>query len=225
MMIRVAVVDDQRLITRMFSHFVASQEGMTAVGEAYDGYEAVRLCLRERPDVVLMDLVMPGMDGITATHEILASLPQTAVVVLTAYTDDEHAFRAVGAGARGYLHKNCTPEELAWAVRKVHAGELATSPEIAHKASEALRGEKVSHKQTARGSDALKLTKREIEVVRAIARGKSSRQIAEALHLSERTVRNHLQNAYTKLQVNGRAQATMYAVRQGLVDPNEVGIL
>lgn len=222
-MIRVAVVDDQRLITRMFSRFLASQEGMTAVGEAYDGHEAVRLCLRERPDVVLMDLVMLGMDGVTATHEIRASLPKTAVVVLTAYTDDEHVFRAVGAGARGYLHKNCTPEELAWAVRAVHAGELAVSPEIANKASEALR--KTGHKQTARGSDALELTKREVEVVRAMARGKSSRQIAEALHLSERTVRNHLQNVYTKLQVNGRAQATMYAVRHGLVDPNEVGIL
>jgi len=131
--IRVAIVDDQRLFVDGLVRILGIQPNMEVVGRAHTGEEAVERCLREEPDVVLMDLSMPGMGGISATRKILSLLPRTQVLVLTVHTDDANLFQAIKAGAQGYILKDCTPEDLTSAIETVHAGNTITSPEIAKK--------------------------------------------------------------------------------------------
>jgi DNA-binding NarL/FixJ family response regulator len=207
----VLVVDDHRLFTSGLARIIEAQPDMEVLAEVHDGLEAVRICREEVPDVVLMDVFMPGMDGIRATAEIRELLPQAAVLILTAHADDEHVFRGIKAGAKGYVLKDCTPEEVARAIRAVHAGDTIMAPSIARRM--------LGTFEEARRSDfAPPLTKRELEVIRSLAQGRSNREIAVELGIAEKTVRNHASNIYRKLHIFDRTQAVLYAIREGLVD-------
>jgi DNA-binding NarL/FixJ family response regulator len=212
--IRVAVVDDQRLFTKGISGLVDMLPGVEAVGVAYNGEEAVALCRKEEPDVVLMDISMPKMDGISATREIKDLLPQTAVVILTGHEEDEHVFEGIKAGAQGYLLKDAELEDLSRAIRTVHAGDTIIAPELAQKMLSTFE----DSGRSGRSELMPPLTDRELEVIRALARGMSDRQIAGALSISEKTVRNHTSNIYRKLHIFDRTQAVIYAVREGVID-------
>jgi DNA-binding NarL/FixJ family response regulator len=216
--IRVAVVDDQRLFTKGLSGLVDMLPDMEVVGVGYDGEEAIALCRKEEPDVVLMDISMPKMDGISATREIRSLLPQTAVIILTAHEEDEQVFEGIKAGAQGYLLKDAEPEDLSRAIRTVHAGDTIIAPDLAQKMLNTFQSGKLS------GSSRLipPLTERELEVIRALARGQSDRQIARSLGISEKTVRNHTSNIYRKLHIFDRTQAVIYAIREGVIDVEEL---
>jgi DNA-binding NarL/FixJ family response regulator len=215
--IRVAVVDDQRLFTKGLSGLVDMLDGVEVVGVAFDGEEAVALCRKEEPDVVLMDISMPRMDGISATRKIKDLLPQTAVVILTGHEEDEHVFEGIKAGAQGYLLKDSELEDLSRAIRTVHAGATIIAPDLAQKMLNTF----VSG--TSGGAIAPPpLTERELEVIRALAQGMSDRQIAATLGISEKTVRNHTSNIYRKLHIFDRTQAVIYAIREGVIDVEEL---
>jgi DNA-binding NarL/FixJ family response regulator len=216
--VRVAVVDDQRLFARGISGLVDMLPDTEVAGVAYDGEEAVELCRKEEPDVVLMDISMPKMDGISATREIRDLLPQTAVIILTAHEDDEHVFRGIKAGAQGYLLKDAELEDLSLAIRTVNAGNTIIAPNLAQKMLNTFQGaEDPTGKRLAPP-----LTDRELEVIRALAQGKSDRQIAQSLGISEKTVNNHTSNIYRKLHLFDRTQAVIYAVREGIIDVEEL---
>jgi len=217
--IRVAIVDDQRLFTKGLWGLVDMLPGVEVVGVAYDGEEGVALCREEEPDVVLMDISMPKMDGIAATREIKDLLPQSAVVILTGHEEDEHVFEGIKAGAQGYLLKDSEPEDLSRAIHTVHAGNTIIAPDLAQKMLNTFEGGRQE------GSSRLApppLTERELEVIRALARGMSDRQIAHALGISEKTVRNHTSNIYRKLHIFDRTQAVIYAVREGVIDVGDL---
>jgi DNA-binding NarL/FixJ family response regulator len=216
--IRVAVVDDQRLFTKGLSGLVDMLPDVEVVGIAYDGEEAVALCRETEPDVVLMDISMPKMDGISATREIRSLLPQTAVIILTAHEEDEQVFEGIKAGAQGYLLKDAELEDLSRAIRTVHTGDTIIAPDLAQKMLNTFESSKIS------GSSRLipPLTERELEVIRALAQGMSDRQIANSLGISEKTVRNHTSNIYRKLHIFDRTQAVIYAIREGVIDVEEL---
>jgi DNA-binding NarL/FixJ family response regulator len=215
--IRVAVVDDQRLFTKGVSGLVDMLPGVEVVGVAFDGEEAVALCREQEPDVVLMDISMPKRDGISATREIRDLLPQTAVIILTGHEEDEHVFEGIKAGAQGYLLKDSELEDLSRAIRTVHAGDTIIAPDLAQKMLNAFES------GGPRGSRlAPPLTERELGVIRALAQGMSDRQIASSLGISEKTVRNHTSNIYRKLHIFDRTQAVIYAVREGVIDVEEL---
>jgi DNA-binding NarL/FixJ family response regulator len=216
--IRVAVVDDQRLFTKGISGLVDMLPGVEAVGVAYNGEEAIALCRKEEPDVVLMDISMPKMDGISATREIKDLLPQTAVVILTGHEEDEHVFEGIKAGAQGYLLKDAELEDLSRAIRTVHAGDTIIAPELAQKMLSTFE----DSGRSGRSELMPPLTDRELEVIRALAQDMSDRQIAGALSISEKTVRNHTSNIYRKLHIFDRTQAVIYAVREGVIDLEEL---
>lgn len=210
--IKVAIVDDQRLFVDGLARILGIQPDMVVVGRAHTGEEAMEVCLRAEPDIVLMDLSMPGMGGISATRKILSLLPRTQVLILTVHTDDVNLFQAIKAGAQGYILKDCTPEDLTSAIRSVHAGDTITSPDIAKKMITTFEGIRANTELTP------SLTERELEVIKALAQGKSNKEIARDLDISEKTVRNHASNIYKKLHIFDRTQAAIYAVRHGLVD-------
>ena len=216
--ISVAVVDDQRLFTKVLSGLVDVLDGIEVVGVAYDGEEAIALCRKEEPDVVLMDISMPNMDGIRATREIRNFLPQTAVIILTGHEEDEHVFDGIKAGAQGYLLKDSEPEDLSRAIRTVHAGDTIIAPDLAQKMLTTFEGGRSGSSRLAPPP----LTERELGVIRALARGMSDRQIARSLDISEKTVRNHTSNIYRKLHIFDRTQAVIYAVREGVIDVEEL---
>jgi DNA-binding NarL/FixJ family response regulator len=215
--IRVAVVDDQRLFAKGISGLVDMVPGVEVVGVAHDGEEGVALCREEEPEVVLMDISMPKMDGISATREIKDLLPQTAVIILTGHEEDENVFEGIKAGAQGYLLKDAEPEDLSRAIRTVHTGDTIIAPELAQKMLNTFES------GGPRGSRlAPPLTERELEVIRALAQGMSDRQIARSLDISEKTVRNHTSNIYRKLHIFDRTQAVIYAIREGVIDVEEL---
>ena len=215
--IRVAVVDDQRLFTKGLSGLVDMLPGVEVVGVAFDGEEAVALCREEEPDVVLMDISMPKMDGISATREIRDLLPRTAVIILTGHEDDEHVFDGIKAGAQGYLLKDSEPESLARAIHTVYAGDTIIAPDLAQKMLNAFESGRSGNSRLAPP-----LTEREFGVIRALAQGMSDRQIAGSLGISEKTVRNHTSNIYRKLHIFDRTQAVIYAIREGVIDVQEL---
>src|SRR5918993_313079 len=215
--IRVAIADDQRLFANGLTRIIGVQPDMEVVGEAHTGEEAVSLCLEVEPDVVLMDLSMPVMDGVSATRKILGFLPRTRVLILTVHTDDAHVFQGIKAGAQGYILKDCTPEELTRAIRTVHAGETIMSQDIARKTLTTFESIRSNTEITPN------LTERELEVIKALAQGKSNKEIAQALGISEKTVRNHASNIYNKLHIFDRTQAVIYAIRRGIVGLDDLG--
>jgi len=217
--IRVAVVDDQRLFARGISGLVDLLPGVEVAGVAYDGEEALELCRKEEPDVVLMDISMPKMDGISATREIKALLPQTAVIILTGHEEDEHVFDGIKAGAQGYLLKDSQPEDLSRAIHTVYTGDTIIAPDLAQKMLRTFEG---SSPGGSAHPTVPPLTERELQVIKALARGMSDRQISNSLGISEKTVRNHTSNIYRKLHIFDRTQAVIYAVKRGVIDVDDL---
>jgi NarL family two-component system response regulator LiaR len=207
--IGVLVVDDHAVVREGLRTFLELQDGIDVVGEAADGEEAVRQAEALRPDVVLMDLVMPRLDGVGAMRELRRRLPSTRVIVLTSFAEDERLLPAIQAGAAGYLLKNVAPTELARAVRAAHAGEALLDPLVAARLVEAIAqppGEPAPDR----------LTAREHEVLALIARGFSNKRIARELGIAEKTVKTHVGHVLAKLGVADRTQAAVHAVRMGL---------
>jgi NarL family two-component system response regulator LiaR len=182
------------------------------VGEASTGDEAVRLVGELVPDVVLMDLIMPGMDGVEATRQVRKISPHTQVIVVTSYHEDEHIFPAIRAGALSYVLKDIDPDDLADAVRRASAGEAVLNPRVAARLVKEMHGQR---------SDAInpfnELTDREMEVLKQIASGKNNHEIADALVISEKTVKSHVTNILNKLHLVDRTQAAVYAWQEGIV--------
>jgi DNA-binding NarL/FixJ family response regulator len=210
--IRVAIVDDQPLFTDGLGRIVGAQQGMEVVGVAHDGESGVKMCAELLPDVILMDINMPVMDGVTATGKIRDLLPDAKILILTVHADDVHVFQGIKAGATGYLLKDCTPEDLSRAIKTVYTGDTIMAPEIARKML--LAFEEADPEQP----EAPSLTRRELDIVTAFARGRGNKQIARDLSISEKTVRNHVSNIYKKLHVYDRTQAVLYAIREGLIE-------
>jgi NarL family two-component system response regulator LiaR len=208
--IRVLVVDDHAVVREGLRTFLELQEGIEVVGEAADGAAALAAAEELRPDVILMDLVMPRLDGLDAMRALRESLPGSRVIVLTSFLDEDKVMPALRAGAAGYLLKNTAPQELARAVRAAHAGEALLDPLVGARLVEAL----------ARDTEPLdRLTPREREVLVLIGRGFPNKRIARELGLSEKTVKTHVGHVLAKLAVGDRTQAAVVAVRAGLVEP------
>jgi NarL family two-component system response regulator LiaR len=210
--IRVLVVDDHAVVREGLRTFLGLQEGIEVAGEAGDGEEAVAAAERLRPDVILMDLVMPRLDGVGAMQQLRRLLPGCRVIVLTSFAEDDRLLPAIQAGAAGYLLKNVQPRELARAVRAAHAGEALIDPAVAARLVDAIA-------QPAGEPPDEPLTPREREVLEAIGRGLSNKRIAIELGVSEKTVKTHVGHLLAKLGVADRTQAAIHAVRAGLVSP------
>jgi len=208
--IRVLVVDDHAVVREGLRTFLSLQDGLEVVGEAADGEAAVRVAEQLRPDVVLMDLVMPRQDGVAAMRELRRRLPGTRVIVLTSFTEDQRLLPAIQAGAAGYLLKSVQPAELARAVRAAHAGEVLIDPSVAARLVEAIA-------QPAGEPPPERLTPREREVLALIGKGLSNKRIAIELGLSEKTIKTHVSHLLAKLGVQDRTQAAVHAVRAGLI--------
>ncbi len=207
-MIRVLVADDHPIVRSGLTGLLDEEDDMTIVGEAADGTEAVARATALRPDVVLMDLRMPGLDGVGATQQITASLPSTRVLVLTTYDTDDDIVRAVEAGATGYLLKDTPRTLLVDAVRAAARGETVLAPPIAAKLVSRLR---------APAPSVSPLTPREVDVLRAVARGLTNAEIGRALFIGEATVKTHLLRVFAKLEVDDRTRAVTAAMERGLL--------
>jgi DNA-binding NarL/FixJ family response regulator len=215
--VTVMVVDDQEMVRAGFSALLSAQPDIEVVGQAGDGVEAVALAAQLKPDVILMDVRMPNLDGLAATRRILADTSpgeSPRVVVLTTFDLDDYVYAALRAGASGFLLKHSTPDELAAAVRIVAAGDALLAPSVTRRLVEDFaRAQPVVPVAPAR------LTPRETDVLRQVARGLSNKQIAEELVLAEQTVKTHVSNILTKLDLRDRAQAVVYAYESGVVVP------
>ncbi|AJF64482.1 response regulator [Streptomyces vietnamensis] len=207
--IRVLLVDDHQVVRRGLRTFLEVQDDIEVVGEASDGAEGVDRAEELRPDVVLMDVKMPGTDGIEALKRLRELANPARVLIVTSFTEQRTVVPALRAGASGYVYKDVDPDALAGAIRSVHAGHVLLQPEVA----DALLAQDDSHGGTGRGPS---LTEREREVLGLIADGRSNREIARALVLSEKTVKTHVSNILMKLDLADRTQAALWAVRHGL---------
>ncbi|HVQ94247.1 MAG TPA: response regulator transcription factor [Mycobacteriales bacterium] len=218
MTIRVLLVDDEPLLRMAFTMVLGAQPDMRTVGEAADGAEAIRLARQLTPDVVLMDVRMPGTDGIEATSRIVRDSPGTRVLILTTFDLDEYAFAGLKAGASGFLLKNAQPEELLGAIRSVAAGDAMVSPRITRRLLENF-AQHLPTEAAAPDERLDRLTARERDVLIAVARGLSNTEIAAELHLAEATVKTHLSRILHKLQLRDRVQAVVFAYETRLVRP------
>ncbi len=214
--IRVLVVDDHTVVRKGIRALLATVEEIKVAGEARDGQEALEKIEALRPDVILLDLLMPRMDGIEVTRQAIAADPDARILVLTSFAADDKVFPAIKAGALGYLLKDTVPEELVRAIRQVYRGESSLSPAIARKVLQELSS------PSDRPPTAEPLTEREVEVLQVVARGKSNQEIADELMISEATVRTHVSNILGKLHLASRTQAALYALREGLASLDDV---
>jgi NarL family two-component system response regulator LiaR len=215
--VRVLIVDDHAIVRKGIRALLSEAEGFEVVGEASTGQEAVLRAQETHPDVILMDVLMPGMDGIEATRLITSRQPKARILVLTSFAADNKVFPAIKAGALGYLLKDSSPEELVRAIRQVHRGEPSLHPTIARKLLQEIA--RPAELQPAPEA----LTDREMTVLRLIAQGLSNQEIADRIAVSEPTVRTHVSRILGKLHLASRTQAALYAVREGLTDPDEAG--
>jgi len=216
-LIRLVLADDQTLVRGAFRMMLDSEPDIEVVGEAADGREAVEQARLRKPDVVLMDVRMPGLDGIEATRTLLAGKNPPRVLMLTTFDLDEYVYDAMRAGASGFMLKNAPPEQLAAAIRTVAAGEALLAPSITRRLIEAFV-------QRPRGTEGkpdrlAELTARELEVLRQVARGLSNAEIAGEMYLSEATVKTHVNRILTKLELRDRTQAAVLAYETGVVQP------
>jgi DNA-binding NarL/FixJ family response regulator len=207
--IRVLLVDDHSVVRKGLRTFLAYDAELDVVGEAAEGAEALTMAQELKPDVVLMDLLMPGMDGIAATAAIRRALPETEVLALTSVLEDASIVGAIRAGAIGYLLKDTQADALCQAIKAAAAGQVQLTPKAAARLMQAI--------STPESSEAL--TERETEVLRLLAQGQSNKQIARDLSISEQTVKSHVSRILAKLGVQSRTQATLYAIRTGMVAP------
>ena len=206
--IRVMLVDDHNVVRSGLATFLRAYDDLELVGEAKNGMEAIALCHQKKPDVILMDLIMPEMDGIAATRAILAEYPQIKVIAMTSFEEEELVHGVLAAGAISYLIKNVSADELARAIRDAVSGRSTLSPEAARVLVQATRPAK---------QPAFDLTDREREVLNLVVQGHSNQQIADALVISLATVKAHISNILSKLQVSSRAEAIAYAIKHKLV--------
>jgi len=212
MAIRILIVDDHSVVRQGLRMFLRWDPDLEVVGEAQDGVEALRLARQLQPDVVLMDLVMPVMDGIAATAAIRQELPDTEVLALTSVLEDASVVGAVRAGAIGYMLKDTNAPELCRAIKAAASGQVQLTPKAAARLMQAINAPKNPEA----------LTERETEVLRLVAQGQANKQIATSLHIAEKTVKIHVSNILSKLGVQSRTQATLYAIRTGLVTSEHV---
>ncbi|GGB26410.1 DNA-binding response regulator [Flexivirga endophytica] len=220
---RVIIVDDQAMVRAGFAALLDAQDGIDVVGQAPDGEEGVALSRRTHPDVVLMDVRMPKLDGLEATRRILGSpglADRTRVLMLTTFDVDDYVYEALRAGASGFLLKDAPPADLIAAVRVVAAGDALLAPSVTRR----LIAEFAQRRPAGRGKPALRLsalTERETEVLTLVARGNSNAEIAQALFVAEQTVKTHVSRIFTKLDLRDRAQAVVFAYESGLVTAGE----
>ena len=215
--IRVLIVDDHTIVRKGIRALLAEIAGIEVVGEAADGQEAVAQADSLRPDVILMDLAMPNMDGIEATRQIKISQPESRILVMTSFATDDKVLPAIKAGALGYLLKESAPEDLVQAIQQIHRGESSLHPTIARKVLQ-----EITHPSD-RPPTPDPLTKREAEVLLLVAQGLSNQDIARRLNISDPTVRSHVSNILSKLHLATRIQAALYALREGLVSLDAEG--
>jgi len=217
--IRVLIVDDHAMVRQGLRTFLSLSEGIEVVGEAANGLEAVEQVGQQQPNIVLMDLVMPEMDGIEATRRIRELSPDTQVLALTSFIEDEKVFAAIEAGALGYLLKDVSPDDLVEAIKAAHRGEAQLHPEVTKKLMRQVAA-KAKQQETAPSQPGQtrpeELTERELEVLRLIATGMSNREIAQELTIAEKTVKTHVSNILSKLHLADRTQAAIFALQKGL---------
>jgi NarL family two-component system response regulator LiaR len=206
--IRVMLVDDHKVVRSGLATFLKAYDDLELVGEAKNGLEAIQLCHQKKPDVILMDLMMPEMDGIAATRTILADYPDIKIIAMTSFEDEELVHGVLAAGAIGYLLKNVTSDELVKAIRDATSGRSTLSPEAAKVLIQATRPMK---------EPLYNLTEREMEILNLVVQGQSNQQIAEAMVISLATVKAHISSILSKLQVSSRAEATAYAIKHKIV--------
>src|SRR5262245_7535870 len=214
--IRLVIVDDHAVVRQGLKAFLATEDDIELLGEASNGREAVELAEKLLPDVVLMDLVMPEMDGIGATAAIKQNMPQVEILVMTSFIEDEKVFGAMRAGATGYVLKDADPEEVVNAIRSAAAGESPLDPRVVRRLMQEFTPTKPKSETTQEP-----LSEREIEVLKLVAKGYSNHTIAEHLIISPKTAKTHVSNILSKLGLASRTQAAVYALKEGLVSPEE----
>jgi NarL family two-component system response regulator LiaR len=211
--ITVLIVDDHQVVRQGLHTFLELNEDIRVVGEAVDGQMAVEMTRQLDPDVVLMDLVMPRLDGIGAIRQIKSLGLRSKVIALTSFTEDDKVFPAIQAGASSYLLKDVSPDDLVEAIRAAHRGEARLHPDIARKLME-----QVAHQAgPARQGLVQNLTERELDVIRLVAQGRSNAEIAQELVISDKTVKTHVSNILSKLDLQDRTQLAIYAIKNGLI--------
>lgn len=217
--IRILLVDDHFVVRQGLRALLETRPGFDVIGEASDGLEAVKAAKKLQPDIILIDLVMPNMDGIAAIKEITADNPNARILVLTSFAEDDKVFAAIKAGALGYLLKDSSPQELLQAIKAVYRGESSLHPTIALKLVRELHQppDPITH-------DAQSLTSRETAVLKLLAQGFSNQDISQQMNISERTVATHVSNILSKLHVANRTQAALYALREGLASLDDTSL-
>ncbi|MCF7876163.1 response regulator transcription factor [Candidatus Bipolaricaulota bacterium] len=207
--IELFIVDDHRVVRSGIKALVETEPSLEVIGEASDGREAVAKASQRSPDVILMDLVMPEMDGVEATKRIIEDNPEGKILILTSFSEEERIIQAIKAGATGYLIKDASPDELVGAIRDVYQGESTLDPKVAGTVLRSMQNEEESSED---------LTERETEVLELVSEGLPNDDIADRLYISERTVRSHVSNILGKLDLANRTQVALYAVRKGIAE-------
>ncbi|MDQ0163372.1 response regulator transcription factor [Aeribacillus alveayuensis] len=211
-MIKVLFVDDHEMVRIGVSSYLSTQPDIEVIAEAEDGKEAVEMAIKLRPDIILMDLVMKEIDGIEATKQIIKQWPDAKIIIVTSFLDDEKVYPALEAGATSYLLKTSKASEIADAIRKTYHGQTVLEPEVTDKVMAKMRrpSNRLPHEE---------LTKREMEILLLMAQGKTNQEIADELFIALKTVKTHVSNILSKLEVQDRTQAVIYAFKHHLVDP------